>query len=324
MNPLERFYVIDNLLQGGKVVPRATILDRLEVSLATFKRDLEYMRDRFNAPIVWDREAGGYRYEAVRAGGRKFELPGLWFSEREAYALATMRHLLASLDPGGLIGPQLAPLQARLDAILGAGAASAAEINRRIRIISIGSRRLELEHFSTVGAALIRRRRLRIAYRARSTGEATEREVSPQRLVHYRDNWYLDAWCHLRQGLRSFAVDAIASAELVDRPAREVAEKTLDAWVDAGYGIFSGEDVRWAKLRFSPARARWVATEAWHPQQRGAFDGEGRYVLELPYADDRELTLDILRHGAEVEVLAPPELRRAVRREHARAARVNR
>lgn len=270
MNPLERFYLIDNLLQKQTIVPRATILDELEISPATFKRDLEYMRSRFNAPIVWDREAGGYRYDRTPAAGRKFELPGLWFSEREAFALATMRQLLSSLDPAGLIGPQLAPLQARLDAMLGQG------------------------------------------------------EVSPQRLVHYRDNWYLDGWCHLRNGLRSFAVDSIEAAVLLDKPARDVTEKTLDAWVDAGYGIFSGERVAWARLRFSPSRARWVATEAWHPQQRSSVDGEGRYLLELPYADDRELILDILRHGGEVEVLAPPELRRKLRLLHQRAVRLNR
>jgi predicted DNA-binding transcriptional regulator YafY len=324
MDRLERFYVIDQLLNERGVVPRAAILDRLEISLATFKRDLEYMRDRFNAPVVWDRERGGYRYDGAARPGRKFELPGLWFSEREAFALATMRHLLAALDPGGLIGPQLAPLQARLDAILGLGEATAGELRKRIRIIPIGSRRMTLDHFSTVGAALIKRLRLRVTYRARSTNETTEREVSPQRLVHYRDNWYLDGWCHLRNGLRSFAVDSIAAAAMLDKPARDVAERTLDAWVDAGYGIFSGENVTWARLRFSAERARWVATEAWHPQQRGSVDGEGRYLLELPYADDRELVQDILRHGGEVEVLAPPELRRKLRAEHQRAARLNR
>jgi len=324
MDRLERFYAIDQLLHEHGVVPRAAILERLEISPATFKRDLEYMRDRFNAPVVWDRERGGYRYDQAAKAGRKFELPGLWFSEREAFALATMRHLLAALDPGGLIGPQLAPLQARLDAILGLGDVSAAEIRKRIRIIPIASREMTLKHFSTVGAALIKRQRLQMSYQARSTGATTEREVSPQRLVHYRDNWYLDGWCHLRRGLRSFSVDSIRSAVMLDQPARDVADRTLDAWVDAGYGIFSGDKVAWARLRFSPERARWVATEAWHPQQRRRFDGDGRFVLELPYADERELVQDILRHGGEVEVLDPPGLRRKVRLEHQRAARLNR
>ncbi|MEO6748851.1 MAG: WYL domain-containing protein [Casimicrobiaceae bacterium] len=83
-----------------------------------------------------------------------------------------------------------------------------------------------------------------------------------------------------------------------------------------------GESKR-AKLRFSRERARWVAAEAWHPEQKGSFDAEGRYLLELPYRDDRELVLDILRHGGEVEVLEPGELRATVRGEHERAVRAN-
>src|SRR5262249_31772846 len=159
-----RFYLIDQLLHEQGVVPRAALLARLEVSLATMKRDLEYMRDRFNAPIVWDRDAGGYRYEASAAAGRKFALPGLWVHEREAPAPAPMRPLVAALDPAGLVGPQLAPLAARLDAILGGGAVSAQEIGKRIRIVLMASRTVALAHFSTVGAALLERRRVRITY----------------------------------------------------------------------------------------------------------------------------------------------------------------
>ena len=62
----------------------------------------------------------------------------------------------------------------------------------------------------------------------------------------------------------------------------------------------------------------------WHPDQRGVFDPAGRYTLELPYRDDRELLLEILKHGAGVEVLAPEELRTKVREAHLDAARINR
>ncbi len=65
----------------------------------------------------------------------------------------------------------------------------------------------------------------------------------------------------------------------------------------------------WATLQLTPQRARWVASEEWHPKQRAKFDPDGFYVLEFPYGDDRELIGDILRHGPEVEVLAPRELR---------------
>ncbi|MEO8410288.1 MAG: hypothetical protein ABI478_06925, partial [Propionivibrio sp.] len=176
MDRLERFYRIDALLQERTVVHRDAFLAELEISLATFKRDLEYMRDRFNAPVIWDADAGGYRYEKKQKAGPKFELPGLWFTEGEAFALVTMQHLLSSLDQGGLIGPHIAPLLARLDAIIGAGEASASEVRKRIRLLSFGSRKLPLEHFSMVGSALIKRRRLKMEYYARSTNAHSARQ----------------------------------------------------------------------------------------------------------------------------------------------------
>jgi predicted DNA-binding transcriptional regulator YafY len=65
-------------------------------------------------------------------------------------------------------------------------------------------------------------------------------------------------------------------------------------------------------LRFTPERARWVASEEWHPRQKARFEPGGAYVLEVPYGDDRELLMDILKYGPDVEVLAPPALRERV------------
>ena len=118
MDRTERFYKIDQLLHELKVVPFATLIEKLEVSRATIKRDLEYLRNRLNAPIEWDRDAGGYRYAQPNRDTPKFELPGLWFSAEEIHALLTMQQLLTNLDGGGLLGPHIQPLLARLTASL--------------------------------------------------------------------------------------------------------------------------------------------------------------------------------------------------------------
>ena len=99
----------------------------------------------------------------------------------------------------------------------------------------------------------------------------------------------------------------------------EIADRRLDEELAGGYGIFSGRAKAWAKLKFTPARARWVAAEEWHSKQRAHVEEDGAYVLEVPYSDDRELIGDILRHGAEVEVLAPKELRARCREQLAAA-----
>ena len=313
MSQTERIYEIDRLLKSRSSVTSRSLRETLEVSSATLKRDLSYLRDRLNAPIIYDRNAGGYRLDRdTSAAGKSYELPGLWFSAAEIHALLTMQHLLSNLDSGGLLGPHIKPLLSRLTALLGAADNPSEEVIKRIRILSVGARRLPLDHFQTIGSALLRRKRLIVCYHARGSDRTTEREISPQRLVHYRDNWYLDAWCHLRNDLRSFSVDAIRDVELLEAKARDVAQKTLDAVLGSGYGIFAGKTVKLATLRFSPLRARWVAAEKWHSKQQGRFLDDGTYELKVPYNNDPELLMDILKYGADCEVIGPPELSQRV------------
>ncbi len=306
----ERLQRMVQLLRSQRVVPRRTFLERLEISPATFKRDLEYLRERLGAPVIWDRERRGYRFDKEQ-NGAGFELPGLWFNSQEIHALLTMHQLIDTLQPS-LLTPHIEPLKQRIETLLEGEVHSSGELRRRIRILHMNARAVQPRHFEVISSALLAGRRLRVLHYNRRRDAESERELSPQRLVYYRDNWYLDAWCHLRKGLRSFSVETIRAAVPLERNSRRVAERTLDAILASGYGIFAGRATRIARLRFTPARARWIASETWHPQQHGRFEADGSYLLEFPYSDDRELSMDILRHGGEVEVLAPASLRARV------------
>ncbi|MEA3155141.1 MAG: hypothetical protein QOK44_2730 [Betaproteobacteria bacterium] len=319
MDRTERFYKIDRLLRQNRHVPVDRFLDELDISLATFKRDIEYMRSRLHAPIVWDRESNGYCLTTPPQDAQRYELPGLWFNASEIHALLMMEQLLENIDPG-VLARRLEPLKARLATLLGSADHSADEVRSRIKVLTMGSRALPAGGFEIAANALLNRKRLFIRYRGRVNDQDTEREVSPQRLVHYRDNWYLDAWCHMRKGLRSFAMDCVRDAEVRAGEVIDVAAADLDSALGSGYGIFSGRAVAWAKLRFSPVAARWVAAESWHPDQKAGYDLNGFYTLQLPYSDDRELLRDILKYGPEVEVLGPEPLRAKVKEAIARAA----
>ena len=311
MSDLERLHRIKYMIQARKCVPIEDFLGELEISKATFKRDLEYLRDRMNASIVFDRAEGGYRFDKPNAG-EKIELPGLWFSEKEATALVLMQHLLDNLDQGGLISSHIDPLVEIIDGILGQSEVSAKELRKRIKVFGMSARKNSLENFEEVGNALLKRQRLQIEYYSKSRNETTSRKVSPQRLIFYRDNWYLDAYCHLREALRSFALDSITKAELIQQKTTDISEKEWQENFAESYGIFSGKASQRAKLRFTPERARWVAGETWHGQQTSSFDKEGNYILEFDYNQDPELVMEILKHGSGVEVLAPASLKKRV------------
>ena len=311
MDRTERLYKIDRMLNDRKVVSVGEFLDELEISLATFKRDLEYLRDRFNAPVVWDRDAGGYRFDK-KGVGDAYELPGLWFNASEIHALLTMQQLLGSLGPG-LLTPHIDPLLSRLRMLLDREDIPADAVENRIRIQNVNARAYEPEHFGPIATAVLQRRRIVIDHHNRNRNETIRREVSPQRLNYYRENWYLDAWCHLRNELRSFGLDAVKGVWLGSESAQEVAEGELAAVLDAGYGIFSGKDIQWAELEFSPQRAQWVSKERWHPQQESHFTADGSYRLKLPFSNPTELIMDVLRNIPHVKVIGPQSLKEMVR-----------
>lgn len=314
MDRTERFYKIEQLIRFRGCVDRQTLLDALGVSLATLKRDLEYLRDRLNAPIVWDAFDRGYRFadspSASRAG--RHELPGVWFSEREIHALLTMHQLIRDLDEAGVLARHLQPLLDKLHAMLGDEQAGAEELLRRVRIVGTGRRAVPSQWFELFGDALLRRQRVRMRYRTRGREAVSDRTVSPQRLVHYRGTWYLDAWCHSKDKLLRFALDAVQTASTTDDKAKELALKTVEAEMDAGYGIFGGAKPQWARLVFSAASARWVSQEQWHPQQKAQWLDDGRFELHLPFTNQTELVMDILRHAGQVQVVSPRSLAQAV------------
>ncbi|MGY3960491.1 helix-turn-helix transcriptional regulator [Aeromonas popoffii] len=292
------------LLDYRRPISQCLILERLECSSSTFKRLLDLLRDRYQAPIIWDRAARGYRYDT--ADGR-FTLPGVWLTESEAFALLMANSLLQEVQPG-LQQQGMAQLLVRIGELLGPQWQSQAE---RLRVESIGRQYVAPELFLPLVQALFTRHQLNFVYRATSH-EAKVRQVSPQRLCWYRDNWYLLAWCHGRKALRLFALSRIAEPATLDEAACEREVSELDALFANGYGIFAGSALKRAELRFSPSAAPWVKDVQWHRDQIQTLKEDGYIHLSFPYADQRELVRDLLRFCGEVEVLSPSDLRQSV------------
>ncbi len=309
MQEIDRLYRYKSLLLSRHAVPTHELLATLGISIATLKRDLAKLRDKLHVPVVYDRAQGGY---CLQAGHGRRELPGLWLTPEELVALATLQQLLVNFAPG-LLADKLNPLKERLASLLHDIDLDSLGLAQRIRVVQAGQRSLPPAAFEHVAAATLQRKRLLLRHHNRETGHTVERTVSPQQLVHYRDNWYLDAWCHLRNGLRSFAVDAIEHSHILpDETAVDMAPEALKQATQTSYGIISGTPTARAHLKFNPVKARWISGENWHPDQISRWLPDGSYLLEVPYSDDRELLGDILRHGPECEVLAPPALRTRV------------
>ncbi|HEY9511890.1 MAG TPA: YafY family protein [Rhodanobacter sp.] len=308
MDRYERILTLHRLLKAAHYpVPLARLLGELECSRATLYRDIAFLRDALGAPVEGaGTESAAFHY--VPGEGERFELPGLWLTSDELAALLALNELISRSGPGVLAGA-LAPFKSRIEGLLSDRGSGKALPIERIRVVTWGERKLDQQVFRMVAGAVLERRQLRFSYRARTTNADSHRRVSPQRLTHYRDNWYLDVWDHDREALRSFAVDRIAEPRAQETPAIDVPEADLNAMLASSYGIFAGVPKAWATIRFSAHAARWVADEHWHSQQKGEWLADGRYELKVPYAKSRELLMDVLKYGPDAEIVAPLPLR---------------
>jgi predicted DNA-binding transcriptional regulator YafY len=308
MDRYERISTLHRLLKSAHYpIPLSTLLDELECSRATLYRDVAFLRDALGAPIESaGSDQAAFRYEVGE--GERFELPGLWLTSDELAALLALNELIGRSGAGVLSGA-LAPFKARIEGLLSDRDSGKILPIERIRVIPWGERKLNQQVFRIVAGSVLERRQLRFRYRARTTNTDSKRTVSPQRLTHYRDNWYLDVWDHDREALRSFAVDRIVEPQALDTPAADVAENDLNDLLASSYGIFAGKPKAWATIRFSQHAARWVADEHWHSQQRGEWLPDGRYELQVPYSNSRELLMDVLKYGPDAEIVSPLPLR---------------
>ncbi len=313
MDGFDRIYDLHRVLQGRKTaISTQDIMAEMECSRATFNRIKRHMTDFLGAPIEYDRSQGGYRYSESAEGG--FELPGLWLNEQELHALLLIQQLLSNLGVG-LLQEAIYPIGNRVNQLLNQKSIMPDKVKSKIRFLGVAQRPVCSSQFAQLADATLNAKRLSIHYQARSNGQESVRDISPQRLINYRNNWYLDAWCHKRKHYRTFALECITQIKTSSSTYKLIEELELDLYFQASYGIFSGSEVEHAIVRFSPKIADRIASEEWHPLQKGAQLENGYYELELPVniQQPEEFIMDILTLGEQAEVIAPTSLRENIK-----------
>lgn len=269
----------------------------------TVQRVLNDLRDTYHAPLEYDKK--GWYYTK-----KDYELPGLWFNSVQLRGLLVMEQALEQLQ-AGFLADYLAPFRTRIQTLLTANGEQD-NLTGRIRWLSTASRIDQYQRLPVVANALLRRQQLKMVYHSRGKDEVHPRTVSPQRLILYRDNWYLDGYCHKNEGIRSFALDAIEQLEVLDQPAMDYSLEAIEQQLMQTYGIFTTSIADWAVLHFDAHQTRWVKNEQWHPQQLTKLLADGSLELHIPFGNMIELAREILKYGAAVEVISPANLRQHI------------
>ena len=155
---------------------------------------------------------------------------------------------------------------------------------------------------AAVRDALSSKRRLRLTYHGANRDQTTEREVDPVRLIVVEGHTYLEGWCRLAEGLRTFRLDRVLAAEVLDAPAEPPADLPLH---DVSSGVFHpGPDDLVVTLNLAPA-GRWVAE--YYPVE-SVEERDGYLRVRLRTSDETWVRRLALRLGAAGHIVEPPEL----------------
>lgn len=304
MSLLERIYYFHQELQRSRFPNATTLVEQFEISLATSRRDIAYLRDRLLAPIDFDQGRNGFYYTE-----EGFRLP-FEQSPKIVFLLGMLSKMAEEAGLGSIAEVQ--SLEKRLSELV------FPEYSRLVD--SIHCEWVEVEDidpiiFDVIIEATVKKRVMVVDYRS-AQGEDSNRELEPLRLINYQGRWYLLAYCRLREGIRLFHIARILGAEMAREVFKRTSEDNFSSFLTSAFGIFKGEVNFNAKLLFTSTAAELVRDQRWHKDQVMDEVAEG-VLLHLPVSDDRELVMKILQYGAMVKVIEPQELKERIREEAA-------
>ncbi len=301
MSLLERIFYFHQEVLKGRFPNSRTVSVQFEVSVATSKRDIVYLRDRLLAPLIFSHEKNGYFYQE-----KGFSLP---FEDgpRVIFLLAMLSKLAGEAGLGEL--SEVKELENRLSSMI---SSDYGKLIDRISCEWIEVEFIDHQIFECITEGLVKGKYLDLLYRSLK-GEDSTREVAPQRIINYQGRWYLLAYCELRRSTRLFHISRIRKTVVIEK--NIPSDLSCDMkFLEQSFGIFKGRQICNAEILFTSTAAELVRHQHWHKDQR-VEEIEGGVRLQLPVSDYREITMKILQYGAMARVIGPPELKKRVEAE---------
>ena len=309
---IERFFWFHDRVKTGRHPNARHLAERFEISRKTAQRDIERMRDRLFAPLEYDAVRKGYYYTADH-----FDLPFLPASQQEILCLLLARKVL-SQSAGGYISREIGRLLDKLYAAVRSAGLTPGNAESAFSATWVGYTPALEVAFRQTAFALLKNQLIRFTYRSPATDQCTIRTVEPHHLQHYMASWVLTAWCRKRRDWRKFYLARMTDLQVLTESYEPRPASQWRPLLESSFGLFQGARTVPVTLRFCPFRARWIRHQHWHPDQCLTEQPDGCLELTVPVSDFREIKMQIMQFGADVEVIAPEELRREIEAEIAK------
>jgi proteasome accessory factor B len=299
---------IHQAIQGGKFPNAARLAAEFEVSRKTIQRDLDFMRFQLDLPIEYDPQRWGFFYsEKVDA------FPTLQITEGEFVALVIAEKALEQYRGTTFEKPLFSAIRKLEQALPDTISLSLSEVERAISFHTRAEPILDLEVFDALAKATAARRQLQLTYRKPGQKAAEPRVVDPYHLANINGEWFLFAFDHLRQAIRTFVPSRILRIKPTGRTFPRPKGFSLERQLRDSFGVVSGRELSEVVLRFEPQVADYIREKRWHDSQQLRELKDGSLELRLKLSSLAEVARWVLSWGGRAIVLQPPELAEAVR-----------
>ncbi len=310
-NAMIRIFTIHNFIENSQYPNIQSLAEQLEVNARTVERDIEQLRDFFNAPLVYDRLHKGYYYE------EKFALPPFQFTEGEMVVLFLGQKLLSQVE-GGIYKKEIRSLSEKLQCLFNSKPNPGNFLLEDTVSFNISPLRGEdwqvAKSFAGLQTAIKNRNRVKMLYLSISSGETLERIVSPYHLRYYDGAWYLIGHCSLRNAPRIFAVDRIKSLEVLIEKYCYPDDFQLEEFLDGVRGIVRGKKYQ-VEVRFDAFQGKWIREKKLKEYENIRELPDGGLIFTSEASGLTEIRQWVLGFGSHAEVLKPAELRAELRGE---------
>ena len=307
---------IHQAIQAGGYPNATTLASQLEVCTKSVNRDLEFMRDRLDLPIRYDGRRFGYRYtEPVRG------FPTLQMTEGELFALVVAERALQQYRGTNLEKPLLSALRKMELSLPETISLSLSDVQQTISFRTSSEPILDLQIFDVLAKATTSRRQLEITYRKPGHQQAERRVVDPYHLANINGEWFLFAYDHLRNDLRTFVPARIKTIRSTGKTFERRKKFSLKERLRGSFGVQSGKGKFYVVVRFHERVADYIREKKWHESQQLRELNAGGVELRLKLSSLAEVGRWVLSWGGDAMVVRPPELAESVRQAAQRVLR---
>jgi predicted DNA-binding transcriptional regulator YafY len=303
--PLERLLHIDSFLRSKQRQTCDKLAEVLEVSERTIRNDLAFLRDRYHAPLEFNKKRGWYYTNS------QWRLPSIALSQGELFALTLGARMLETYA-GSAYEKQLRSSIERL--------AERLPEQTRIHLEQLAQERITFrsgaqmlyfnpEVWEQLEWACHESRKVWIRYYAASYNEESERVIDPYLIDIYRgSNPYLIAFCNKRQDFRDFRIDRIRELKVLDKSFQRDPNFNAEEYLASRFQYERGNQSFSVAIWFDPATAPFIRERRWHPTQDIEEHADGSLTLQMKTPGLNDLKRWVLGYGKGAVVKAPPEL----------------